>query len=235
MTSVEQLPQGARIAAETAQATRRWLGKSLNRVEDPRFLRGEGRYVDDIKLPNMTHAAILRSPHAHARIVSIDTSKAAALPGVVAVVTGKDVSERAAPLPSFGAGPIVQDLIATEKVRHYGEAVAAVVAENRYIAEDACDLIEVEYEQLPVVLDPIEARKEGATLVHEALGTNVAYERTFSFGEVEQAFADAPRKVQAEFRWPRSTAMPMDTNGAIGDYDAGTGVLTIYSNSINFT
>jgi carbon-monoxide dehydrogenase large subunit len=235
MTSVEQQPQGARIAAETAKAGRRWLGKSVNRVEDPRFLRGEGRYVDDIKLPGMAHAAILRSPHAHARIVSIDTTKAAALPGVLAVVTGKDVSERAAPLPSFGAGPIVQDLIATEKVRHYGEAVAAVVAEDRYIAEDACDLIEVEYEPLPVVLDPVEARKEGAPLVHDALGTNVAYERTFSFGELEQAFADAPRKVRAELRWPRSTAMPMETNGAIGDYDPGTGVVTIYSNSMNFT
>jgi CO/xanthine dehydrogenase Mo-binding subunit len=235
MTSIEQQPPAAKIAAETAQATRRWLGKSLNRVEDPRFLRGEGRYVDDIKLPNMAHAAIVRSPHAHARIVKVDTSKAAALPGVLAVVTGKEVSERAAPLPSFGAGPIVQDLIATEKVRHYGEAVAAVVAENRYIAEDACDLVEVEYEPLPVVLDPLRAREEGAPLVHEALGTNVAYERTFSFGDFEQAFADAPRKVQAELRWPRSTGMPMETNGAIGDYDPGTGVLTIYSNSMNFT
>ena len=112
--------------------------------------------------------------------------------------TGKDVAERAAPLPSFGAGPIIQDLIAIEKVRHYGEAVAAVVAENRYIAEDACDLIEVEYEQLPVVIDPFEAREDGAPLVHEKLGTNVAYQRTFSFGEVDQAFADAPRSVQAE-------------------------------------
>ena len=117
---------------------------------------------------------------------------------MIAVVTGKDVAERAAPLPSFGAGPIVQDMIAIEKVRHYGETVAAVIAENRYIAEDACDLIEVDYEPLPVVLDPFEAREEGAPLVHEALGTNTAYERTFSFGEVDQAFADADRSVSAE-------------------------------------
>ena len=183
----------------------------------------------------MAHAAIVRSPHAHARIVGIDTSKAEALPGVIRVVTGADVAERAAPLPSFGAGPIVQDLIAIEKVRHYGEAVAAVVAEDRYIAEDACDLIEVEYEPLPVVLDPFEARKEGAPLVHEVLGTNVAYERTFTFGEVDRAFEEAPRKVQATLHWPRSTGMPMDTNGAIGDYDAGSGVVTIYANSMNFT
>ena len=168
---VEQHPGAAKIAADTAQkdAARRWLGKSINRVEDPRFLRGEGRYLDDIKLENMAHAAIVRSPHAHARIVSVDTSKAEALPGVIRVVTGADVAEHAAPLPSFGAGPIVQDMIAIEKVRHYGEAVAAVVAEDRYIAEDACDLIEVEYEPLPVVLDPAEARKDGAPLVHEKL------------------------------------------------------------------
>ena len=183
----------------------------------------------------MLHAAIVRSPHAHARIVSIDTSKAEALPGVVRVVTGKDVAEHAAPLPSFGAGPIVQDMIAIEKVRHYGETVAAVIAEDRYVAEDACDLIEVVYEQLPVVLDPVAAREEGAPLVHEALGTNTAYERTFSFGEVDQAFEDADRSVTAELYWPRSTGMPMDTNGAIGDYDPGTGVVTIHANSMNFT
>ncbi len=233
---VEQDPNAARIVRETArEGPRRSLGKSINRVEDPRFLRGEGRYIDDIKLPNMAHAAIVRSPHAHARIISIDTSKAEVLGGVVCVVTGRDVAELAAPLPSFGAGPIIQDMIAVEKVRHYGEAVAAVVAENRYIAEDACDLIEIVYEQLPVVLDPFEARREGAPLVHEKLETNLAYERTFSFGEVDRAFTEAQRTVNAKLRWPRSTGMPMDTNGAIGDYDAGTGVVTIYANSMNFT
>ncbi len=234
---VEQDPNAAKIALDTAGTgeTRRWLGKSVNRVEDPRFLRGEGHYIDDIKLPGMAHAAVLRSPHAHARILAIRTEAAERLPGVIRVVTGRDVAERAAPLPSFGAGPIVQDMIAIEKVRHFGETVAAVIAENRYIAEDACDLIEVDYEQLPVVLDPFDARAEGSTLVHEKLGTNVAYERTFSFGEVDRAFADADHTVQAHLRWPRSTGMPMDTNGAIGDYDRGTGVISIYANSMNFT
>ncbi|MEI7760850.1 MAG: xanthine dehydrogenase family protein molybdopterin-binding subunit [Thermoleophilia bacterium] len=237
MSIAEQDPNAAKVARETAgtETPRRWLGKSLNRVEDPRFLRGQGRYLDDIKLPGMLHAAVLGSPHAHAKIISIDTSKAEALPGVVRVVTGKDVAEHAAPLPSFGAGPIVQDMIAIEKVRHYGETVAAVIAENRYIAEDACDLIEVVYEQLPVVLDPVAAREEGSALVHEALETNTAYERTFSFGEVDRAFEDADRSVTANLYWPRSTGMPMDTNGAIGDYDPGTGVVTIHANSMNFT
>jgi CO/xanthine dehydrogenase Mo-binding subunit len=234
---VEQAPAAARIATETAlkKAGRRWLGKSLNRVEDPRFLRGEGRYIDDISLPKMAHAAVVSSPHAHARIVRVDTTKAQQLPGVIMVLTGADVTARAAPLPSFGAGPIVQDMIATEKVRHHGETVAAVIAKSRYIAEDACEEIEVEYEQLPVVLDPFEAQAQDAPLVHEKLGTNIAYERTFTFGDVDGAFERAPRKVQAKLRWPRSTGMPMDTNGAIGDYDPGTGVVTIYANSMNFT
>jgi CO/xanthine dehydrogenase Mo-binding subunit len=235
--TVEQGPNGARIARETAppQGGRRWIGKRLNRVEDPRFLRGQGRYIDDIKLPGMAHAAVLGSPHAHARIVSIDTRAAERLPGVIAVVTGEDVAARAAPLPSFGAGEIVQDMIATEKVRYHGETVAAVIAEDRYVAEDACELIEVVYEPLPVVLDPFTAREDGAPLVHQALGSNTAYERTFTFGAVDEAFAAAPRSVRARLRWPRSTGMPMDTNGAIGDYDAGTGVVTIHANSMNFT
>jgi CO/xanthine dehydrogenase Mo-binding subunit len=235
--TVEQGPNGARIARETAppQGGRRWIGKRLNRVEDPRFLRGQGRYIDDIKLPGMAHAAVLGSPHAHARIISIDTRAAERLPGVIAVVTGEDVAARAAPLPSFGAGEIVQDMIATEKVRYHGETVAAVIAEDRYVAEDACELIEVVYEPLPVVLDPFTAREDGAPLVHEALGSNTAYERTFTFGAVDEAFAAAPRSVRARLRWPRSTGMPMDTNGAIGDYDAGTGVVTIHANSMNFT
>ncbi|MDX6537300.1 MAG: hypothetical protein QOD37_1641, partial [Gaiellales bacterium] len=235
---VEQDPNAAKVARDTAGeqgATRRWLGKSVNRVEDPRFLRGEGRYIDDIKLPGMAHAAIVRSPHAHAKILAIRTEAAERLPGVIAVVTGRDVAERANPLPSFGAGPIIQDIMAVEKVRHYGETVAAVVATDRYIAEDACDLIEVDYEPLPVVLDPVEARKQDAPLVHEKMGTNVAYERTFSFGEVDKAFDEADRTVGAKLYWPRSTGMPMDTNGAIAEYDRGTGVLTIYGNSMNFT
>jgi CO/xanthine dehydrogenase Mo-binding subunit len=235
---IEQHEAAARIAMETRlheAGRRRSIGRSINRIEDPRLLRGEGRFIDDIVLPHMAHAAVVRSPHAHATITRIDTDRAEALPGVVRVVTGADVAEHAMPLPSFGAGEIVQHMLAVDKVRHYGEAVAVVVAEDRYIAEDACDLVEVEYELLPVVLDPSAAEADGAPLVHEALGSNVAYERTFTFGDVEGTFARAPRHVRAELRWPRSTGMPMDTNGAIGDYDHGTGVVTVYANSMNFT
>jgi len=221
--------------AETTTNRPKWIGQSMKRVEDPRFLRGKGRYIDDIQLPNMAVAAVLRSPHAHARIVRIDTSAAERLPGVHVVVTGKDVAERMAPLPTFAVGPIYQHLLAVDKVRHVGEGVAAVVAENRYIAEDACDLIEVEYEPLPPVVDPFEAMKPDAPLVHEALGSNIAYARTFTFGEFERDFADADHIVRAKLYWPRSSGMPMETNGAIGDYDEGTGLLTVYANSMSFT
>jgi len=121
----------------------RWIGQSMKRVEDPRLLTGRGQYVDDIGVPNMTHAAVLRSPHAHARIRSIDTSKAKAVPGVVLVMTGAEAAQQTGPLPCFASPPVTQHCIAVDRVRHVGEAVAAVVAESRYLAEDAADLIEV--------------------------------------------------------------------------------------------
>ena len=217
------------------QAGWKRVGKNMCRVEDPRFLRGKGRYIDDIKLPNMAVAAVLRSPHAHARIVSIDTSAAEKLPGVFRVVTGKDVGERMNPLPTFAVGPIYQNPIAVEKTRHVGEPVAAVIAVNRYVAEDALDLIEVEYELLPVLADPFKAMEEGATKVHEAMDSNVAYERTFTFGSFDEDFNGADRVVSRKLHWPRVTGMPMETNGAIGDYDEGTGVLTVYANSMSFS
>ena len=118
-----------------------WIGKSMKRVEDPRLLAGKGKYVDDIELPRMAHAAVMRSPHAHARIISIDTSKAKKLPGVLLVMTGKEAAEVTGPTASFASPPVTQYAIATDRVRHVGEPVAAVVAESRYIAEDAIDLI----------------------------------------------------------------------------------------------
>src|SRR5439155_15371759 len=118
-------------------------------------------YTDDVRLPGMLHAAVLRSAHPHARIARIDTSQARALPGVFAVITGEDAKELTNPLPAFCAEPVVQYALAVDKVRFVGEAVAAVAAVNRYTAEDAAALIEVEYEPLPVVTDPYEAMKPG--------------------------------------------------------------------------
>jgi CO/xanthine dehydrogenase Mo-binding subunit len=140
-----------------ATAERRWIGKDIPRLEDPKLLAGRATYTDDVKLPGMLHTAVLRSRYPHARITRIDTSRARALPGVFAVVTGEDAKEMTNPLPAFCAEPIVQYSLAVEKVRFVGEAVAAVAAVDRYTAEDAVALIDVEYEPLPVVTDPFEA------------------------------------------------------------------------------
>src|SRR5262249_13165264 len=125
------------------------IGTRILRKEDPRFLVGRGRFVDDVALPNMAHAAVLRSPHAHARIKSIDKRAALALPGVAAVITGEEAAQETGPLPCFANPPVEQRCIALGKVRHVGEPVVLVVADSRYVAEDAAALIKVEYELLP--------------------------------------------------------------------------------------
>lgn len=216
---------------------RKWVGKSIRRVEDPRLLRGRGGYVDDLSLPGMLHAAPLRSPHAHARIKRIDAQAARRLPGVVAVVTGAEAAKLCNSMPDFGPDPSKHEwrCVAVDKVRHFGESVAMVVAESRYVAEDARDLIEVEYEPLPPVVDLETALSEDAPLVHEPLESNLAYGRTMIFGDVEQDFAGADVVVEDRLRWRRSGGQPLETVAAVGDYDAATGMLKIHVNSLNFT
>ena len=174
-------------------AKRRWVGQSIRRVEDPKFLLGQGGYIADRITPGCLHAAVLRSPHPHARILRIEITEARALPGVHAVITGQEAAELCDPMPDFGPDPARHTwrCLAADKVRYVGEGVAVVVADSRYLAEDALELIEVEYEPLPPVVDPERALADGAPLVHEALESNCAYERTFDFGEVERDFAEA--------------------------------------------
>ncbi len=216
---------------------RKWVGKSIRRVEDPKFLIGRGGYIDDLRLPGVLHAAVVRSPEAHARITRMDVEAARKLPGVVAVVTGAEAAELCNPMPDFGPDPAKHTwrLLAVDKVRYVGEGVAAIVAESRYVAEDARDLVTVEYEPLPPVVDPEAATAPGVALVHEALGSNVAYERTFVFGDVEGDFAAADLVVKDRLRWRRSGAQPLETVGALAQYDHGTGMLTVYENSLTFT
>ena len=209
-----------------------WIGKSMKRVEDPRILAGKGVYIDDVMLPNMAHAAILRSPHAHATIKSIDKSRAEALPGVLAVMTGTDSEAYCGALPTFSNPPVRQYPIARERVRHVGEAVVAVVAEDRYIAEDALDLIDVDYEPLPVAYDlEAEVDSRGGEVLHPELGnTNVFFDRNFKFGPVDEDFERADLVVKRRLRWNRSGGTPIETAGAVGVYDPGTGNYTIHSN-----
>src|SRR5712692_2332070 len=171
------------------------IGASIPRVEDARLLLGQGRYVADLALPGMLHAAFVRSPHAHARIVSLDTRAAGQAPGVVACLTGAELGAHARTMraPSRMRDYRVTDFpaLALGKVRHVGEAVAVVVAVDRYAAEDAVDLVAVEYELLPVVADVDGALAAGAALVHEEAETNVILSRTFAQGDVDASLTGA--------------------------------------------
>jgi len=218
---------------EAPRGAYRWIGRSMKRVEDPRLLTGHGTYADDIHLPGTAYAAVLRSPHAHARIKSIDTSRARALPGVILVMTGAEAAEKAGPLPCFANPPVKQMCIAVDRVRHVGEPVAAVVAESRYIAEDALELIDVTWEPLPVMADPeAAARATGDGVLHPDRGdTNIAFRRSFDFGPVDEDFAQADHIIRRKLRWPRSGAQPMETVGAVAEYNPGTGKFTINANT----
>ena len=174
--------------------TTRIFSSGIRRREDPRLITGRATYTDDIPLPGTAHAAILRSPHAHARIKSIDTSKASASEGVVAVYTGADTDGVLEPIPTAWLIPdsdlktVAHPAIAKDVVRYQGDAVAVVVAEDRYQAEDALQLIDVDYEPLPAVLDPQKAMEDGAPQLHEDAPNNQAFHWVVDGGDTEAAF-----------------------------------------------
>ncbi len=209
----------------------RLLGAPVKRVEDPRFVTGAARYVADIRLPGMLYVAFLRSPHASARIRRLDPSPARALPGVVAVLTGEDI----AGLGDMPVNRVVEGmrvpphpLLARDRVRAVGEPVAAVVAESAAVARDALDLIEVESEPGPAVVDPEEALKPEAPPVHPEFGTNVAYTFGREGGDVEGAFARADRVVRLRIAHSRIAAVAMEPRGALAVPDPATGELTVW-------
>ncbi|MGY1690591.1 xanthine dehydrogenase family protein molybdopterin-binding subunit [Geodermatophilus sp. SYSU D01105] len=217
--------------ATTGDGNYRWVGRSVPRKEDRKLLTGRATYVADVVVPGMLHAAVLRSPHAHARIVSIDTSRARALPGVFAVLTGEEAQQHVGPMTAFCAEPVPQHAIAVEKVRFPGEAVAAVAAESRYIAEDALALIDVRYELLDPVVDPVAAMAPGAPRVHDTLDSNVVFHRAIDFGDVDGAFAGAHRVIRRRARWHRMGAQPIETAGAVCSFEPYTGEMTVWSNT----
>lgn len=212
------------------------IGQSFKRVEDPRLITGEGRYVDDVQLPRMCYAAILRSPYAHARIRNIDASKALQTPGVVTVITGKDILGKIGPLPC-AAHPVPEMkmpthyALAVNKVYFVGHPVAVVVAEDRYLARDALDLIEVDYEELPPVTDPQKALQPDAPIIHEDLGTNLAFEWKIEGGDVDAAFAQAEVIVRQEFVNQRLIPVPMEPRCVLAEWDAGNRLLTIWTST----
>ena len=206
------------------------LGTAMERVEDAALLMGRGRYIDDMPVaPGTGHAAILRSPHAHARLLSIDTAAAEALTGVNAVVTGADARARSTPFIVSVRQPMEHWCIATDRVRYAGEPVAIVVAEDRYRAEDALALIDVRYEPLDAIVDPKAALGADVLLLHEAVGSNLISEREFRYGEPEAAFAEAAHTVATTVRYPRNSCTPIECLGLIADYDPGEDAYDVLS------
>ena len=214
--------------------TTSYIGAPVRRKEDRRFLTGRGQFVDDVKLPNALHAAIVRSPHAHARIMSIDTGPALEMPGVAAVFTFEDIAAtvepRHIPVRLRAYSDLMRFLqypLAHGKVHYVGDPVAVVLAESRYLAEDGAEAVEVVYEPLPALVDVKESLK-GEIVIHEAQGTNVAFEYTSSIGDPDAAFGDADYVRKEEFRCHRHTANPMETRGLAASYDPGREQLTVW-------
>jgi CO/xanthine dehydrogenase Mo-binding subunit len=210
--------------AEMPGGSVRFTGeKGIPRIEDRSLVTGKAEFIDNVVLPGMLHAAILRTPFAHARITNLDTSAAEALPGVLAVVTGEDAERWTNLTPTVPENWGVYCL-AREKVRFVGEPVVAIAATSRYIAEDALELIEIDYEPLPVVADPRDAIKDGSPLLFEEHGTNVMLARVFNWGDTDKAFAEADHIISEKFRWHRLGANPLETFGVVMEWDpvAGT-------------
>jgi carbon-monoxide dehydrogenase large subunit len=210
------------------------VGKAVKRTEDPRLIQGLAHYVDDIRLPDTLHAAFLRSIYAHARIKSIDTTAAQKLPGVVAVYTGKDVQK----IGVVPCGAAIPDMKAPEhrvlplnKVYFVGHPVAVVVAETKAAARDALDLIEVDYQELPVVLDEEKAADPKSPVIHEALGTNIAYKLTAGEGDIEAALKSADKIIKQKILNKRLLPIAMEPRGVLARYYPGEQELTLWTST----
>ena len=211
--------------------TQTWIGARAPRKEDEALLTGRARFIDDLSpLPGLRFAAILRSPHPHARIKKIDVSRACALRGVWDVATGDEIAALIGPVPSVVKAPVFYYPIAIDRVRYVGEPVAVVVADSRYIAEDACDLIEVEYEPLPAAADIESAIAPDAPVLHEKAGSNVVNQRSFRYGDPDAAFAAADRVFELDYTYPRYSSTPMETFGVIANFERAPDRFTVWSN-----
>ncbi len=211
------------------------VGAKITRREDPRLIRGVARYVDDVEMPQTLHMAVLRSPHAHAKIVSIRAGEARRQPGVVAVVTGAELVDKIGPVPVDNDNPTLRvpkhPVLAVGRVRYAGEGVAAVVAENRYAAADALDLIEVDYEPLPVVTDPEQALAKESPVIHSEWPDNVAFRAKVGHGDLAKAFKRADRIVKQRIVHQRLLPVALETRGVLARYLPDQKELTVWSST----
>src|SRR6266478_999545 len=200
----------------------KYVGQRVKRTEDPRLIKGLAHYVDDIRLPDTLHVSFVRSVYAHARINSIDTSEASKAPGVVAVYTGKDIADKLGPVPCAGALPDLKvpdyRVLATTKALFVGHPIAAIVAKDRYAAADAADLISVDYEELPAVVDVEQAAAAGGTVIHESFGDNIAYTLTSGEGDIDAAMKSADRIITQKMIHQRLAPIAMEPRGVLARY-----------------
>jgi len=212
----------------------KYVGKPIKRTEDPRLIKGLAHYVDDIRLPDTLHVAFVRSVYAHARIKSIDTSAALESPGVVAVYTGKDIAKKIGPVPCASALPDLKvpdyRVLATDKVYFVGHPIAAVVATDRYAARDAVDLVMVDYDDLPAVVDVEEAVK-GGPVIHETFADNVAYKLTAGEGDIDAAISSADHVIKQRILHRRLAPIAMEPRGVLARYYPGEEELTVWSST----
>src|ERR1044072_8349818 len=205
------------------------IGARIKRTEDPRLLTGLGSYTDDRQVARVLHVAFRRSEHAHARIVSIDCAAARARPGGLAGLPAEDLGGSkpllaTSRMKGYYATPILP--LARHKVRHVGEAIVGIIAESRYLAEDAAELVEIAFEPLDVPGDAMEARRAVAPLLHEEAGTNVLVAREFKRGDVDAAFAGAAVTVGGRFRMRRHTPLAIEPRACVAEYETGRGART---------
>jgi aerobic carbon-monoxide dehydrogenase large subunit len=223
------------LEAVTPMAVSRYVGARVKRIEDPKLIRGEGQYVDDLTLSGMLHAAFVRSPHAHARIVRVDLAPARALPGVAGAFAAGDLAEIQKPLPALSVGDMLTVAhlpLASGEVHYAGQPVAVVVADDPYAAYDAAARVSVEYAPLPAVVD-LDRAAAGAPYVHQSLGTNVAYRQSMDEGDVEAAFRQAPVVVRQRMVNQRLAPVSLEPRGTMAMYDGsmGQGILTVWTST----
>ena len=236
-------PPGPRVSTttvtpervETQAPQKGWAGQSVPRKEDKRLVEGEGVFVDDIKRHGMGYVFFVRSPYAHAHITSIDVSQAEAIKGVYGTLTGEEVAALTDPFFQLSTPPgahLKDFALAVGKVRYVGEAVVAVVAETRELARDASELVEVDYEPLAPVTDARRAEDPEAPILHEDSGSNLMWEGVYEWGDLDAAFAEADRVVKIkELHFHRFNSTPLETDGALVEYNRGTGQWTIHTNN----
>jgi carbon-monoxide dehydrogenase large subunit len=208
------------------------IGKPLRRLEDPRFITGTARYMDGIGLPNMLHASFVRSTYAHAKIKDIDMSLAEQHPSSRLVLTAKSMANEVEMVPTVewdeDAKATRRYPLAMDESNFEGECVAMVVADDAQSAQELAELVTVDFDPLPAVVDPEEALKDGSPLVHSYLQSNLAYYSIKSSGNIRKIFREADHVVKRKFRFPRLNAVPMETRGIVASYDSATGRLTAY-------